>query len=76
MFESGDVHWKDILNDDMNEMSHIDTEKYLGQVISSDSKNVNNIEQLRNKGIGIQNKIIEMLERMPGGPYYFEMQSF
>ena len=61
IYESGDVNWKDILNDDMNEMSHIDKEKYLGQVISSDSKNVNNIEQLRNKGICIQNKIIYRL---------------
>ena len=73
MFESGDMHWNDIINDDMNELSHIDTEKYLGQVISSDSKNTYNIEQLRNKGIGIQNKIITMLERMPGGPYHFEI---
>ena len=73
LFECGDVHWEDTLNNDMNEMSHIDKEKYLGQVISSDSKNANNIEQLRNKGIGIQNKIIDMLERMPGGPYHFKI---
>ena len=62
MFESGDTLFKDILNEDMNEMSHIEYEKYLGQVISSDSKNTYNIEQLQNKGIGIQNKINEMLE--------------
>ena len=57
----------------INEMSHIDTEKYLGQIISSDSKNTYNIESLRNKGIGIQNKIVDMLERMPGGPFHFEI---
>ena len=45
-------------------------------VISSDSKNVNNIEQLRNKGIGIQNKIIEMLERMPGAHTILKSQLF
>ena len=73
MFESGDTHFKDILNEDMNEMSHIEYEKYLGQVISSHSKNTYNIEQLRNKGIGIQNKINEMLERIPGGPFNFEI---
>ena len=71
--ETGDKDWKDILIEDMNEMSHIDSEKYLGQIISSDSKNTFNIEQLRNKGIGIQNKIVDMLERMPGGPFHFEI---
>jgi hypothetical protein len=28
---------------------------------------------LRNKGIGIQNRIIQMLEKMPGGEYHFEI---
>ena len=73
MFESGDMNFNDTLNEDMNEMSHINYEKYLGQVISSDSKNTYNIEQLRNKGIGIQNNIIEMLERMPGGQFHFKI---
>ena len=73
MFESGDMNWNDTLNEDMNEISHINYEKDLGQVISSDSKNTHNIEQLRNKGIGIQNNIIEMLERMPGGEFHFQI---
>ena len=67
------MNWNDTLNEDMNEISHINYEKYLGQVISSDSKNTHNIEQLRNKGIGIQNNIIEMLERMPGGEFHFQI---
>ena len=28
---------------------------------------------LRNKGVGTQNKIIQMLKRMPGGEYHFEI---
>ena len=28
---------------------------------------------LRNKGIGIQNRLIQMLEKMPGGEYHFEI---
>ena len=51
---------EDTLGEDINEISHINSEKYLGQIISSDSKNSSNIEMLRNKGIGIQNRIIQM----------------
>ena len=36
-------------------MSTEGVEKYLGQIISSDSTNSCNIDSLRNKGIGIQN---------------------
>ena len=53
------------------EMSHMSSEKYLGQVISSDGKNTKNIEKLYNKGIGIKNKILQMLETMQGGKYHF-----
>ena len=67
------MNWNDTINEDMNEMSHINYEKYLGQVNSIDSKNTHNIEQLRNKGIGIQNNIIEMLERIPGGQFHFHI---
>ena len=72
-FLTGELKWDDILKEDMNEISHIDSEKYLGQIINNDSKNSSNIEMLRNKGIGIQNRIIQMLEKMPGGEYHFEI---
>ena len=29
------------------------------------------IEMMRNKGIGLKNKVIQMLEAMPGGRYHF-----
>ena len=46
---------KDTLQGDMNNISHIESEKYSGQVLSCDSKNTINITNLRNKGIGTQN---------------------
>ena len=69
----GEMEWEDTLGENMNEISHITSEKYLGQIISSDSKTSSNIEMLRNKGIGIQNRIIQMLEKMPGGAYHIEI---
>jgi hypothetical protein len=51
----------------MKEISHLNSEKYLGQILSSDSKNLKNITKLRNKGIGIKDKIINMLNKIPGG---------
>ena len=72
-YSTGKTELEDILHDDMKEISHIDSERYLGQVISSDSKNTININLLRNKGIGIQNKIIQMLEKMPKGIFHFEI---
>ena len=70
--ETGMERRQDIYEGDM-EVSHISSEKYLGQVISSDSKNTRNIEKIRNKGIGIQNRVIQMLEAMPGGQFHFEI---
>ena len=48
-----ETEWEDTCDMNMNEISHIKSEKYLGQTISSDSTNTNNITELRNKGIGI-----------------------
>ena len=71
-YDTGENQWEDILSDDI-ELSHVNSEKYLGQIISSDSKNTKNILKMRNKGIGIQNKIIQMLKTMQGGQFHFEM---
>ena len=46
-------------------------EKYLGQIISSDGKNTKNIQKMRNKGLGLQNKVIQMLDAMPRGQFHF-----
>ena len=72
-FSTGITDQEDILLDDMKEMSHIESERYLGQILSSDSKNTKNISNQRNLGIGIQNRIIQMLEKMSGGAFHFEI---
>ena len=71
-FETGGQKWEDTL-DNIMELSHVDSEKYLGQIISSDGKNTKNIQKIKNKGIGIQNKVIQMLEHMPAGIFQFEV---
>ena len=47
-------------------------ERYLGDIISSDCKIYENVQERYNKGIGIANKIISMLKEMSFGFYYFE----
>ena len=48
-------------------------EKYLGDIISSDCKINDNVEERYNKGIGITNKIIGLLKEISFGHFYFEM---
>ena len=50
-----------------------DSERYLGQIISSDGSNTCNITSRCNKGIGMSQKVIQMLHSMPGGKYQFEI---
>ena len=69
-FETGGQKWEDTL-DNLMELSHVDSEKYLGQIISSDGKNTKSIPP--KKGIGIQNKVIQMLEHMLAGIFQFEV---
>ena len=48
-------------------------EKYLGEILSSDSRIDRNILERYNKGIGIGNQIFGMLKEVSFGFYYFEM---
>ena len=63
--ETGEDSRQDIFEGSM-EMSHLGSDKYLGTTISADGRNTANIEKMRNKGIGLQTKIIQMLDDMPG----------
>ena len=54
-------------------MSSESVQKYLGQHISSDFTNTKNIEMLRNKGIGIQKKLVQIMTAISAGKHYFEM---
>ena len=48
-------------------------EKYLGDVISNDGKNIKNIKARAAKGKGIVNRIITILDAIPLGRRYFEI---
>ena len=48
-------------------------EKYLGDIISVDGRNINNIKARVTKGTGIVSKILSILDGIPFGQYYFEV---
>ena len=48
-------------------------EKYLGDVISRDGKNIKNIKARVAKGKGIVTRIMTILEGIPFGQFYFEI---
>ena len=48
-------------------------EKYLGDIISVDGRNIKNIKARISKGRGIVDKILTMLDGIPFGKLYFEI---
>ena len=48
-------------------------ERYLGDIISSDGKNVKNIKARVAKGKGVVERIMTMIENIPFGKFYFEV---
>ena len=54
-------------------MEEKDDEKYLGDVISNDGRNLKNIKARIAKGKGIVSKIMTILEGIPFGNHYFEV---
>ena len=48
-------------------------EKYLGDIISTDGKNIKNIKARVNKGKGISRKILSILEGIPFGRLYYQV---
>ena len=48
-------------------------EKYIGDIIDKDGKNIKNIKARVDKGKGIVTRIMMMLEGIPFGKYYFEV---
>ena len=53
-------------------MEERDSERYLGDVISKDGKNIKNIQARVSKGTGIVRNILTMLDGIPFGKYHFE----
>ena len=54
-------------------MESVDRERYLGDILSNDSKINHNIQDRQNKGYGYVNQILSMLKEISFGVYYFSM---
>ena len=48
-------------------------EKYLGDIISADGKNIKNVKARVAKGTGIISRILTILEGVPFGKFYFKI---
>ena len=55
------------------EMESKKDERYLGDIIATDGRNIKNIEARVKKGIGIVKNILDMLEGIPFGKFYYEV---
>ena len=60
-------------HDGLHEMKEVNNEKYLGDILSSDGNNANNISARQNRGQGVVNQIMSMLEGICFGKFYFEV---
>ena len=72
--ETGIDEIKDICNDKY-EMEEKEDEKYLGDLISVDGRNVKNMKARVAKGTGIISKILSILDGIPFGQYYYEVST-
>ena len=54
-------------------MEEKDEEKYLGDIISTDGRNIKNVKARVAKGKGIVSRILTILEGIPLGEFYFEI---
>ena len=68
---TGEIKIEDICEDE-EMMGEMKNEKYLGHVIFTDGRNIENIKARVSKGKGIVTKIITMLDGIPFGRYYYE----
>ena len=55
------------------QMEESEEEKYLGDIITKDGKNIKNIQSRINKGKGIVKRITEILDGVPFGKLYFQV---
>ena len=54
-------------------MKEVNHEKYLGDILSNDGKNVKNIAARKNRGHGTISQIMSMLDDICFGKFYFEV---
>ena len=70
--DTGNLQVEDVcIGEEVMEEKH--EEKYLGDVISKDGRNLKNIQARINKGKGIVKKILNILEGIPFGKMYFQV---
>jgi hypothetical protein len=53
-------------------ISNVSSEKYVGDVVSTDGKHTANVKSRRSKGIGVVNEILSILNHMGLGSLYFK----
>ena len=70
--ETGIDEIKDVCNDE-DIMEEKTEEKYLGDLISGDGKNIKNVKARVAKGTGIINRILAILDGVPFGKFYFKI---
>ena len=54
-------------------MVEVDHDTYLGDIVSADGKNTRNVRKRISKGIGIISDIMNILEKVTFGEYYFKI---
>ena len=70
--DTGEIELKDVCVGE-EQMEEKDDEKYLGDIVSKDGRNIKNIKARVNKGKGIVKRIMNILEGIPFGKLYFEV---
>ena len=69
--EAGKIRIEDICDGEQI-MEEKDDERYLGDIISKDGRNIKNIQARVNKGTGIVKNILTYLDGIPFGKFHFE----
>ena len=69
---SEEIDYKDVFEGE-HTMEQKNEERYLGDLISIDGRNMKNIRARINKGFGIVNRILMMLNGIPFGRQYFRV---
>ena len=57
----------------IQKMEEVSEEKYLGDILTVDGRNIKNIMERKNKSIGSKNQIMGILREVYFGKYYFEV---
>ena len=72
-----EIDTKEVVMEDeyagLHKMEEVSHDKYLGDIISSDGRNNKNIAARTNRGTGVVNQIMSMLEDICFGKFYFQV---